>query len=82
MELGRGTESSVQGVEKGVYNKTSTSSVTNFIQTITLGVLDQFQQSKWPQKALKKTFQMVPKMSQDNQYSLSYQQISWQSSSY
>jgi len=50
--------------------------VTNFIWTITLGILDQFQQSKWLPKALKKTFQIVPKMSQSNQYSLSYQQIS------
>ena len=46
--------------------------VTNFIQTITLGILDQFQQSKWPPKALKKIFQTVPKTSQSNQYSLSY----------
>ena len=30
--------------------------VTNFIQTITPGILDRFQQSKWPPKALKKTF--------------------------
>ena len=50
--------------------------VTNFIWTITLEILDQFQQSKWSPKALKKTFQMVPKMSQSNQYSPSYQQIS------
>jgi len=51
-------------------------SVTNFIWTITPGILDQFQQSKWLPKALKKTFQMVPKMSQEDQYSPSYQQIS------
>jgi len=50
--------------------------VTNFIWTITPGILDQFQQSKWPPKALKKTFQTVQKTSQSNQYSLSYQQIS------
>ena len=50
--------------------------VTNFIQTITSGILDWFQRSKWPLKALKKTFQTVPKMSQSDQYSLSYQQIS------
>ena len=50
--------------------------VTNFIWIITLGILDQFWQSKWPPKSLKKTFQMVPKMSQSNQYSPSYQQIS------
>ena len=35
--------------------------VTNFIQTITLGILDWFQQSNWPPKALKKTFQKVSK---------------------
>ena len=52
--------------------------VTNFIRTITPGILDQFQQSKWPPKALKKTFQMVPKTSQGSQYLPSYQQISWQ----
>jgi len=52
------------------------SSVTNFIWTITPGILNQFQQSKWPPKALKKTFQTVPKTSQSNQYSPSYQQIS------
>jgi len=46
--------------------------VTNFIQTITPGILDQFQQSKWPPKALKKTFLTVPKMSQSDQYSPSY----------
>jgi len=50
--------------------------ITNFIQTITPGILDQFRQSKWPPKALKKTFLMVPKTSQSNQYSPSYQQIS------
>ena len=50
--------------------------VINFIWTITLKILDQFQQSKWPPKALKKTFQKVPKTSQSNQYLLSYQQIS------
>jgi len=50
--------------------------VTNFIWTITPGILDRFQRSKWPPKSLKKTFQKVPKMSQRNQYSLSYQQIS------
>ena len=52
--------------------------VTNFIWTITLGILDQFQQSKWLPEALKKTFQMVPKISQGNQYlpSYRYQQIS------
>ena len=47
--------------------------IINFIWTITPGILDQFQQSKWPPKALKKTFQMVPKTSQSNQYSPSYQ---------
>ena len=51
-------------------------SVTNFIWTITPGILDWFQQSKWPPKALKNTFQMVPKTSQSDQYSPSYQQIS------
>ena len=56
--------------------------ITNFIWTITPGILDRFRQSKWPLKALKKTFQKVPKTSQSNQYSLSYQQISWQSPSY
>ena len=56
--------------------------VINFIQTITLEILDWFWQSKWPPKALKKTFQMVPKISQSNQYSLSYQQISQWSPSY
>jgi len=50
--------------------------ITNFIWTITPGILDQFQQSKWTPKALKKTFQTVPKTSQSDQYSLSYQQIS------
>jgi len=50
--------------------------VTNFIWTITLGILDQFQQSKWLPKAFKKTFQKIPKESQGNQYSPSYQQIS------
>ena len=55
--------------------KRGDNTVTNFIQTITLGILDQFQQSKWPLKALKKTFQMVPETSQSDQYSLSYQQI-------
>ena len=50
--------------------------VTNFIQTITPGILDQFQRSTWTPKALKKTFQTVPKTSQSDQYSLSYQQIS------
>jgi len=50
--------------------------VTNFIWTITPWILDWFQQSKWPPEALKKTFQTVPKMSQGNQYSLNYQQIS------
>ena len=50
--------------------------ITNFIWTITPGILDRFRQSKWPPKALKKTFQTVQKMSQRNQYSLSYQQIS------
>jgi len=54
--------------EKGEEN-----SVTNFIWTITLGILDQFQQSKWSPKVLKKTFQTVPKMSQGDQYLLSYQ---------
>jgi len=47
---------------------TKVPSVTNFVQTVTLGILDQFQQSKWPPKALKKTFQMIPKMSQSDQY--------------
>jgi len=56
--------------------------VTNFIWTITLGILGLFQQSKWPLKAFKKTFQMVPKMSQGDQYPPSYQQISWQSPSH
>jgi len=56
--------------------------VTNFIWTITLGILDWFWWSKWPPKALKKTFQTVPKTSQSNQYSPSYQQISWQSPSH
>jgi len=42
--------------------------VTNFIWTITLGILDRFWQSKWPPKALKKTFQTVPKTSQSDQY--------------
>ena len=51
-------------------------SVTNFIWTITLGILDRFRRSKWPPKALKKTFLTVSKTSQSNQYSLSYQQIS------
>jgi len=60
----------------------ATEYVTNFIRTITQGILDRFQQSKWPPKALKKTFQTVPKTSQSNQYSSSYQQISWQSPSY
>ena len=50
--------------------------VTNFIRTITPEILDRFQRSKWPPKALKKTFQTVPKTSQSNQYSLSHQQIS------
>jgi len=54
--------------EKGEEN-----SVTNFIWTITLGILDQFQQSKWLPKVLKKTFQTVPKMSQGDQYLPSYQ---------
>ena len=57
-------------------------SIINFIQTITLGILDQFQLSKWPSKFLKKTFQMVPKTSQSNQYLPSYQQISQQLLSY
>ena len=61
---------------------TSSLGIINFIWTITPGILDQFQQSKWPPKALKKTFQMVPKTSQGNQYSLNYQQISWRSPSY
>ena len=56
--------------------------VTNFIQTITLGILDQFWQYKWLPKALRKTFQTVPEMSQSDQYSLSYQQISQWSPSY
>ena len=56
--------------------------VTNFIQTITPGILDRFWWSKWPPKALKKTFQTVPKTSQSNQYSPSYQQISQWSPSY
>ena len=50
--------------------------VTNFIRTITPGILDRFRRSKWPPKALKKTFQTVLKTSQRDQYSLSYQQIS------
>jgi len=50
--------------------------VTNFIRTITPGILDRFRRSKWPPKALKKTFLTVPKTSQSNQYSSSYQQIS------
>jgi len=53
--------------------QTARGTVTNFIQTITPGILDQFQQSKWPPKALKKTFQTISKTSQGNQYSLSYQ---------
>jgi len=57
-------------------------SITNFIWTITLGILNWFWQYKWPLKALKKTFQMVPKTSQGDQYSLSYQQISLQSPSH
>jgi len=56
------------------YNPRKT--ITNFIQTITPGILDRFQQSKWPPKALKKIFQTVPETSQSDQYSLSYQQIS------
>jgi len=48
-------------------------SITNFIQTITLGILNQFQQSKWPLKALKKIFPTIPKISQSNQYPPSYQ---------
>ena len=51
--------------------------VTNFIWTITVGILNWFQQSQWPLKALKKIFQRIPKKSQSDQYSLSYQQISW-----
>jgi len=47
--------------------------VTNFIWTITPGIFDQFRRFKWPLKALKKTFQTVPKTSQGNQYSPSYQ---------
>ena len=43
--------------------------ITNFIRTITPEILDRFRQSKWPLKALKKTFQTVSKMSQSNQYS-------------
>ena len=50
--------------------------VTNFIRTITPGILDRFRRSKWPPKALKKIFLTVPKTSQSSQYSLSYQQIS------
>ena len=50
--------------------------VTNFIRTITPGILDRFRRSKWPPKALKKTFQTVLKTFQRDQYSLSYQQIS------
>ena len=50
--------------------------VTNFIWTITPGILDRFRRSKWPPKALKKTFLMVPKTSQSDQYSSRYQQIS------
>ena len=57
-------------------NGASIEDITNFIWTITPGILYQFLQSKWPPKALKKTFQIVPKMSQSNQYSPSYQQIS------
>jgi len=60
----------------GMYFQRISQSITNFIWTITPGILDRFQQSKWPPKALKKTFQTVPKMSQSNQYSPSYQQIS------
>jgi len=48
----------------GIKSKIST--VTNFIWTITLGILDRFQGYKWPPKALKKTFQTVPKTSQGN----------------
>ena len=50
--------------------------VTNFIWTITPGILDRFRRSKWPPKALKKTFLTVPKTSQSDQYSSRYQQIS------
>jgi len=53
--------------------KRGENSVTNFIWTITLEILNQFQQSKWSPKVLKKTFQTVPKMSQGDQYSPSYQ---------
>jgi len=42
--------------------------IINFIQTIAPGILNWFQWSKWPPKALKKTFQIVPKISQGNQY--------------
>ena len=37
------------------------SSVTNFIWTITPGILDRFQRSKWPLKALKKNLQNCTK---------------------
>jgi len=53
--------------------KRGENSVTNFIWTIALEILNQFQQSKWSPKVLKKTFQTVPKMSQGDQYSPSYQ---------
>ena len=63
-------------IESHDKHRKSSTHVTNFIWTITPEILDQFQQSKWPPKALKKTFRMVPKMSQSDQYSPSYQQIS------
>ena len=66
----------IQEEAKVALGKAQKEIVTNFIQAITPEILDQFQQSKWPPKALKKTFQMVSKMSQSDQYLLSYQQIS------
>jgi len=63
----------IQEEAKVALGKAQKEIVTNFIWTITPEILDQFQQSKWPPKALKKTFQMVSKMSQSDQYLLSYQ---------
>jgi len=50
--------------------------VTNFIWPITPRILAQFPRPKIHRKALKKTFQMMPKMCQSDQYSLRYQLIS------
>jgi len=46
--------------------------VTNFIRPITPWILARFPRSKMRRKALKETFQMMPKMCQSNQYSLRY----------